>query len=71
MFTSDKGDKRRLYCRLYMARGLNHEGVRTLIFFKRKLNDDMMNHTNTPVDYDKVFKNYYLQGQLILVIAPH
>ena len=57
-----------------MARGLNTNGVRTLkvvlkskgdMFDKEKailesheLDDDMMKHADTPVDYDKSFMKY-------------
>ena len=79
--TFEKEAKRKMYCPLFMARGSNHEGVWPLIIFlKRKretvkkekvklesneLDDDMMHHVDTIVDYDKSFKKHDLQIPLL------
>ena len=60
-----------------MERSFNADGARPLIvvlkmFNKEKvilehheLDDDMMNHADTSVDYDKSFKKHCLQGPLL------
>ena len=76
-----KGAKGTLYFSVCMSRGFNTEWFRPLmvvlkrkgdIFKKEKaiieshmLYDDMMKHTDIPVDYDKLLTKHDLQGTLL------